>query len=64
MLRPLYELARLAVITRFRFGGPYWSWRTTTALGPKGTDAVPAAERRRAILHYARWVARMRTGLR
>lgn len=59
-LRALYELARLAVISGFRMSGPYWHWRMTTALGPKGLAAVSPAERRRAVLHYARWIARMR----
>ncbi len=59
-LRALYELARLAVITRFRMKGAYWQWRTTTALGPEGLAALPAVERRRAVLEYGKWVARMR----
>lgn len=59
-LRALYELARLAALTRFRLSGPYWQWRTTTALGPKGLDAMPRAERRRAVLDYGKWIARMR----
>ncbi|MFO0833021.1 MAG: hypothetical protein U0637_14410 [Phycisphaerales bacterium] len=59
-LRALWELFRLGWITRFRMSGLYWRWRTGTALGPRGADAVSAAERRRAVLEYGRWVARMR----
>jgi len=54
----LYELARLAVITRFRFRGPYWRWRFETAFG----RGLPAS--RRELLHrlldYARWMHRVR----
>lgn len=56
----LWSLLRLAVITKFRFTGPYWTWRWQTALGPKGKDAVPARERFMAMLEYGRWVAQMR----
>jgi hypothetical protein len=55
----LWELARLASLTRFRMGGRYWQWRRETAFGAH-PDRIPAAERRRAILEYARWVYRMR----
>ncbi|HYF13554.1 MAG TPA: hypothetical protein VD971_00630 [Phycisphaerales bacterium] len=54
----LYELFRLAVLSRFRMRGKYWTWRMHTALGD-GAGVSPA-ERRRAILEYGRWVARMR----
>ncbi|MCC6677905.1 MAG: hypothetical protein IT436_12235 [Phycisphaerales bacterium] len=56
----LYELARLGVITRFRFRGDYWSWRLHTAFGrgypPSKLELV------RSILAYGRWVFRMRHG--
>ncbi len=54
----LYQLARLAVITRFRFKGPYWRWRMETAFG----RGYPASRREtvRAVLAYARWMHRMR----
>lgn len=55
----LYELARLGVISRFRFRGPYWSWRWHTAFG-RGTP--PRTEMIRAVLAYARWIHRMRRG--
>jgi len=56
----LYELARLAIITRFRFRGDYWSWRLHTAFG----RGYPASrlELVRAVLAYGRWVFRMRHG--
>ncbi len=54
----LYELARLGVITRFDFKGPYWSWRLHTAFG-KGYPST-RAETLRSILEYARWVRKMR----
>jgi hypothetical protein len=56
----LYELARLGVITRFRFRGPYWEWRLHTAFG----RGYPASrlELVRAVLEYGRWVRRMRRG--
>ena len=55
-----YELARLAVLSRFRFRGAYWSWRTYTAFG----RGYPASrwELVRAVLAYARWMHRMRRG--
>jgi len=54
----LYELFRLAVLSRFRVRGNYWAWRMHTALGDGA--GISRAERRRAILEYGRWVARMR----
>lgn len=56
----LYELARLAFITRFRFRGDYWSWRLHTAFG-RGYPAS-RTELIRAVLAYGRWVFRMRHG--
>jgi hypothetical protein len=53
----LYELARLALISRFRFKGPYWQWRLHTAFG-KGYPGRP--ELIRSVLEYGRWVRRMR----
>lgn len=56
----LYELARLAVLSRFRFRGDYWTWRLHTAFG----RGYPASrlELVRSILAYGRWVFRMRRG--
>lgn len=56
----LYELARLGIITRFRFRGAYWSWRLHTAFG-RGYPAS-RSETLAAILAYGRWVYRMRRG--
>lgn len=53
----LYELIRLAALSRFRLRGPYWRWRLHTAFG---SEPPPATQRLRAILAYARWVRRMR----
>jgi hypothetical protein len=54
----VYELARLAVITRFDFRGDYWTWRLHTAFG-RGMPASRSALVR-AALEYGRWVHRMR----
>ena len=55
-----WELARLGVLTGFRFSGPYWTWRLSTALGPDGAANFSRAARLRATWHYALWVARIR----
>lgn len=54
----LYELARLAVLSRFDFKGPYWTWRLHTAFGRGYPES--RAELIRAVLDYGRWVHRMR----
>jgi hypothetical protein len=56
----VYQLARLAVITGFRFKGPYWEWRNHTAFG----RGMPASKREllAAVLEYGVWMHRMRTG--
>lgn len=56
----LYELARLAVVTRFRFRGAYWSWRLHTAFGRGYPGSRP--ELLAAVLAYGRWAYRMRRG--
>jgi hypothetical protein len=53
----LYQLARLAVITGFRFRGPYWQWRMHTAYSHQ---RPPRATMLHDILNYARWVHQMR----
>lgn len=56
----VYELARLAALTRFRFRGRYWRWRYETAFGrgaPRSRLALC-----RALLRYGAWAHRMRTG--
>ncbi|MCW5776825.1 MAG: hypothetical protein KIS87_10330 [Phycisphaeraceae bacterium] len=54
----LYALARLGLISRFRFRGAYWRWRLYTAFG-QGTPAS-RVELVRAILRYGRWMHRMK----
>lgn len=60
ILGGVWELVRLAVLTRLRFGGPYWTWRLHTAFG----RGYPASKRELllAVLAYGRWVHRMRRG--
>lgn len=54
----MYELVRLAIITRLRFRGPYWTWRLHTAFG----RGYPASrlELVRSVLEYGIWMHRMR----
>ncbi len=56
----IYELGRLAVVSRFRFRGAYWRWRLETAFG----RGYPASrwELIRSVLAYGRWARRMRRG--
>jgi hypothetical protein len=59
-LGALYELARLAAISRCRFRGAYWRWRMHTAFG----RGYPESRREliRGVLAYGRWMRRMRRG--
>jgi hypothetical protein len=59
-LRGLASLASMALATRFRLRGAYWSWRRETAFGSDPSRWPAASARRRAIFEYARWVASMR----
>jgi len=54
----VYELARLALLTRFRFRCDYWRWRFQTAFG----RGLPASriELANRMMRYARWTHRMR----
>jgi hypothetical protein len=54
----LFELARLGVLSRFRFRGSYWRWRMHTAFG----RGYPASrwELVRSVLAYGRWMHQMR----
>lgn len=55
----IYQLARLGVVTGFRFKGPYWQWRLQTAFGrgyPERGELI------RSVIDYGRWVHRMRRG--
>lgn len=56
----LYELARLGVITKFRFRGAYWRWRMETAFGQGKPES--RMEMLHAVLEYGRWMRRMRRG--
>jgi hypothetical protein len=56
----LWSLFLLGCRTRFRFGGAYWRWRHETAFG----HGEPSPdEKRRAVIHYARWMWRMGRGM-
>ena len=55
----LVALTRLGILTRFRFGGPYWRWRRSTAFGSR-EHTLPWRERMHAAVEYGAWVARMR----
>ena len=52
----LYELARLGVVTGFRFKGKYWQWRMHTAFG---AGYPPRGELIHSVLDYGRWMHRM-----
>lgn len=54
----LYQLARLALLSGFRFKGPYWTWRMHTAFGA----GYPASrmELIRSVIEYGCWIHRMR----
>lgn len=51
------ELVRLAVTTRFRLRGPYWSWRWHTAFG-RGTP--PRGQLVWSLLQFGLWARRIR----
>ncbi len=53
----LYELARLGLLSGFRFRGSYWRWRLHTAFG---RGYPPRAELIRGVLAYGRWIRQMR----
>jgi hypothetical protein len=57
-LAALFQLLRLALITRGNFRGKYWSWRMHTALGPN--HGKTRGELIAAALEYGRWIARLR----
>lgn len=54
-----YELARMAIVARFRLRGPYYTWRWQTAFG-RGTP--PRAELLRGLVEFGAWAHRVRTG--
>ena len=55
-----YELVRLALVMRMRFGGAYWRWRMETAFG----RGLPRSrwELMRSLVEYGRWVHEVRCG--
>ena len=53
----LWQLFRLAFMSKFRFRGAYWKWRTHTAFG-RGYPSL--MELFRGVLEYGRWMHRMR----
>jgi len=59
-LDALWQLARLAIVTRGRLNGRYWHWRRETAFGTDPSRMPPRMERVRAVLRYGHWVGRMR----
>ena len=60
----LWELALLALRSRFRFRGPYLRWRYETAFGSEPARRPSRVRRLRAMLAYGRWVHVMKRGLR
>lgn len=59
----IYELARLALISRFRMRSAYWRWRFETAFGSDTAKRPNWIARMRATIDYGRWVHRMRKRL-
>ena len=62
-IQALTGLLQLGWSTRFRLGGAYWKWRKETAFGSDTSKWPTSAERRHAMLEYARWSQRMRKHL-
>lgn len=59
-LMGIWALFRLGCATRFRFNGPYWKWRLSTAYG----RGYPTSRWRLLgdVLEYGRWMHRIRRG--
>jgi len=55
----LWVLTTLAIVSKFRFRGQYWAWRTATAF-PQGTHPDGKLGLLRSGLEYARWAWRIR----
>ncbi len=55
----MYELARMAIIARFRLRGAYYSWRWQTAFG---RGVPPRGELIRGMIEFGAWAYRVRTG--
>ena len=56
----VWELGRIAAVSRFRMRGGYWRWRDETAFGSDPSARPGAVARWRAVLDYGRWVYRMK----
>ena len=56
----LWQLARLAVLSKFKLRGAYWKWRADTAFGTNVKRMPSLAARFGAILEYGAWVGKMR----
>jgi hypothetical protein len=56
----LWQLLRLAVITRGRVRGRYWHWRQETAFGSDPSRMPGPAQRMAAVIRFGHWVGRMR----
>jgi hypothetical protein len=56
----LWQLARLGLLTGFRFRGEYWTWRLHTAFGRGYPES--RGELIRSVLDYGRWMHRVRRG--
>jgi hypothetical protein len=56
----LWQLARLAMVTRGKLRGRYWTWRHETAFGTDPSCMPGFAERVGAVLRFGHWVGRMR----
>ncbi|MBL4697844.1 MAG: hypothetical protein JKX70_03320 [Phycisphaerales bacterium] len=58
-LGAIWVLISLAFVSRFRFGGQYWVWRTATAF-PEGAHPDGKVGMVQAVFEYARWAWRIR----
>ena len=56
----LWQLLRLAVLTRGRVRGRYWHWRQETAFGTDVTRMPSLPRRLAAVVRFGHWVGRMR----
>ena len=54
-----WVLMTLGVVSRFRFSGRYWNWRTATAF-PEGTHPDGLLGMCGAAYEYARWAWHLR----
>lgn len=56
----LWQLLRLAVLTRGRLRGRYWHWRQETAFGTDPSRMPSLPQRMAAVIRFGHWVGRMR----